>query len=101
MAGLTADVLSDEEFEALWRLRDALDGHRWPWAPLGDLLGGSVRTQAGLLGVHQRQVSRWRSYGLTDEQADRCAIGIGSHPALIWANWHTPAPRSLEERRVA
>lgn len=83
--------MSDEELDELVRLCSALRGHRWPWAPLGRLLGGSLRTQAAVLGVHERQVSRWRSYGLTDEQADRCAILAGSHPAAVWEGWDSVA----------
>ncbi len=64
-----------------------MSGHRWPWSPLADHLGGSVRSQAALLGTTDRQVYRWRSYGLTDEQADRFAITIGSHPAIVWPDW--------------
>ena len=87
MAGMTVDAMTDEELEELVRLRSALRGHRWPWAPLGEVLGGSVRTQADLFGVHQRQVSRWRSYGLSDDQADRCALAAGLHPREIWSGW--------------
>ena len=65
------------------------DAGRWPWAPLEEALGGRTwRASAAALGVHDRQISRWRSYGLTDDQADRCAIAIGSHPALVWPGWH-------------
>lgn len=78
---------TEEEFDDLVRLRWSLAGHRWPWEPLGDVLGGSVRSQAAQLGVHDRQVSRWRSYGLTDDQADRFAILVNSHPAILWPDW--------------
>lgn len=61
-----------------------MNGVRWPWEPLGELLGGSLRTQAERLGVDDRQVSRWRRGGLTDAMADRCAIRLGLHPLLVW-----------------
>lgn len=71
-------------------------GHRWPYGPVAAAIGGSIRHQAVRLGVHDRQVYRWRSYGLTDEQADRIAIDLGTHPALVWADWHGPSADQLE-----
>lgn len=95
---IAVDVMTDEELEELVRLSSALRGHRWPWAPLGDRIGGSVRTQADMLGVHQRQVSRWRSYGLSDDQADRCALAAGLHPREVWPGWDDVAETApLEE----
>lgn len=79
--------MSDEDVEALWRLRGALGRGRWPWEPLGDLLGGSVRSQAARLGVDDAQLYRWRRTGLSDSMADRCAIRAGLHPAIVWADW--------------
>jgi hypothetical protein len=80
--------MTEEELIELVRLGNTLRGHRWPWAPLGEILGGSLRTQADRLGVDQAQVSRWRRNGLTDKAADRCGIRAGLHPAMIWPNWH-------------
>lgn len=58
---------------------------RWPWAPLEEALGGGTwRAMAERLGVHDRQIGRWKAYGLGDDHADRCAIAIGSHPAIVW-----------------
>lgn len=40
------------------------------------------------LGVHVRQVQRWRSDdGLTERWADRAAIRAGLHPSLVWSDW--------------
>lgn len=90
--------MTDEEAEELGRLRAALYRHRWPWAPLGAVLGGSVRTQAALLGVHDRQVSRWRSYGLSDDQADRFAIAAGWHPREVWGTaWDEVGAVALQD----
>lgn len=46
------------------------------------------------LGVGRTQVNRWRNdreYLLTDYHADKIAIRIGTHPALIWGRqwWDT------------
>lgn len=98
---MIADVMTDEELEELVRLSSALRGHRWPWAPLGAVLGGSVRMQAEILDRHQRQVSRWRSYGLSDEQADQCAIRLGLHPRDIWSGWDDVAMAVDHEEAAA
>ncbi|HVM10324.1 MAG TPA: hypothetical protein VM345_17835 [Acidimicrobiales bacterium] len=38
--------------------------------------------------VHPRQVYRWRSEGLTVEQADRFAVEIlNRHPSMVWPEW--------------
>lgn len=87
MTGLTADVLTDDELDEYIRLCNRLRGHRWPWAPLGEALGGSLRTQSDRLGVDQGQVCRWRRNGLTDAMADRCAIRAGLHPRAVWPGW--------------
>lgn len=60
-------------------------GVRWPWAPLEEAIGGGTWAgMAAVLGVHERQIGRWKQYGLTDESADRCAINAGLHPAKVW-----------------
>lgn len=64
-----------------------MTGHRWPWEPLGAIVAGSLSTQAARLGVHPRQVPRWRTEGLSDAMADRCAIAVGLHPSIIWPGW--------------
>lgn len=62
----------------------AVTGPRWPWAPLEEALGGgSWRSMAERLGVHDRQIGRWKAYGLGDDQTGLCAIRIGSHPAIV------------------
>lgn len=78
---------TDDELGELVTLCNALAGHRWPWAPLGDLLGGSLGTQGDRLGVDSAQVCRWRRAGLTDAMADRCAIRLGRHPREVWPGW--------------
>lgn len=88
--------MSDEELDDLVRLCSALRGHRWPWTPLGELLGGSVRSQAERLGVDDAQVSRWKRAGLSDAMADRCAIRAGLHPAIVWPDWDARAGEQLE-----
>lgn len=44
----------------------------------------SPRVLAERLGVNERQVFRWRVYGVTEEQADRLAVAVGFHPWSIW-----------------
>lgn len=69
---------------------------RWSYEQLEEALGGSVRAQARRLGVNDRQVYRWRSTGLSDAMADRCAIALGLHPSILWPGWDAPSTEQLE-----
>ena len=75
---------------------------RYAWGPLEQVvdarLGEAVREnrqiqgpndvrRAELLGVHYRQISRWRKLGLDQFIADRCAIRVGCLPYEIWPAW--------------
>lgn len=72
-------------------------GGRRPWAfgPIDRLVGtdpagGPLPTVvvARRLGVDERQVLRWRSYGaLTERQADELATRLRYHPAQVWPDW--------------
>lgn len=73
------------------------DAARLPFEPLAQLLaryevnrepcGFTPRRVAGLLGVEDRQVYRWRLYGLSERQADRLCTRIGRHPSELWPEW--------------
>lgn len=53
---------------------------------------------AAEVGVHSRTVKRWRHTGLTWDHADKAAIRLGSHPALIWGNeWWALVPTQFED----
>lgn len=43
---------------------------------------------ADYLGVDRVQIRRWRRAGLPERSADRVAVAIGEHPALIWTDWY-------------
>lgn len=61
---------------------------RYPLADLEQLVDAdSTLTLARRLGVHVRQLYRWRHRGLTAERADVLAVRIGLHPALVWPTW--------------
>jgi len=64
---------------------------RFPLQPLLDhAQPGSLAALATQIGVEPRTLYRWRKAGLTLDQADRAAIALTSHPALIWpGHWHT------------
>jgi hypothetical protein len=85
---------------------------RWPWQPVEDLLtrrlgepivvgdttaasrirreGATAGLIAEVLGCHARQVWEWRHRGsLTTLWADRAAVALGLHPALIWDGWYS------------
>lgn len=49
----------------------------------------SAKNLAAEVGVTSRSAERWRSAGLTDEMADRCATALGAHPSAIWSDWFT------------
>lgn len=68
--------------EPLWRYvqrrhRPVVTGQREVFGPTD---------VAAEVGVHPRTVMRWRHTGLTWDHADKAAIHLGSHPALIWGN---------------
>lgn len=44
------------------------------------------------LGVHRAVVHRWRRRGMTIRDADRVAIALGTHPMLIWPDFHDIPP---------
>lgn len=85
---------------------------RWAWQPFEDILvrrlgapvvlgdtlapahirreGATAGLIAEVLGCHVRQVWEWRRRGsLTTLWADRAAIALGLHPALIWDGWYS------------
>lgn len=41
------------------------------------------------LGIQYRQLHRLRRSGLTVEEADRFAVGVGMHPSSVWSSWWT------------
>lgn len=58
---------------------------RYEFEPLARAAGGgSARDLAERLGVTSRTIFRWKADGIPDVQADRAAIAIGQHPALLW-----------------
>lgn len=46
-----------------------------------------------LLGVSRTTLRRWRTLGLTEEQADRLAIRCGFLPSEVWPEWSELATR--------
>ena len=64
---------------------------RFSIAPLLALAGPDAtdETFAGSVGVHRSVPYRWRRDGIPFWAADRAAIAIGSHPLLIWPDFHS------------
>jgi hypothetical protein len=63
----------------------------WPIQPLFEAAGTdkfgelSIRTR-----IPARTLHRSFERGLTDNTADRAAIGLGLHPITIWPQWFDP-----------
>jgi len=69
----------------LAKLEKRHHGGRFPLTPLVAAAGSdSIADLARAVGVTTRTVSRWRASGLTVHAADRAAIAIGTHPAMVW-----------------
>lgn len=51
------------------------------------LRGRCLLEEAADLGLHPRQIYRWRQSGLTERQADELAVRCGFHPAEVWPDW--------------
>jgi hypothetical protein len=64
---------------------------RFDVRPLEALIGAdlSAGTIAEMLGTTRRAVTRWRSIGLNERQADELAVRhLGVHPSVVWgAEW--------------
>lgn len=50
----------------------------------------SITALARSIGVEVRTVQRWKVEGITLHGADLVAQSLGTHPALIWADYHDP-----------
>ncbi len=60
-------------------------GPRVPIAPLLELTGGASRAVLSeKLSVTSRTIQRWRQSGIPIWEADRAAIRLGTHPAILW-----------------
>jgi hypothetical protein len=74
---------------------------RWPLTPLLDAAGGGSFSRLALLvGVSPRAVAKWAQVGLTDRAADRAAIKLDMHPALIWPGWDDPDMQLAKQPHV-
>ena len=63
----------------------------WPIQPLFEAAGTDQFVElAYLTGISARTLHRSFQRGLTDNTADRAAIGLGLHPIIIWPHWIDP-----------
>ena len=63
----------------------------WPIQPLFQAAGTDQFVElAYLTGIPARTLHRSFERGLTDNTADRAAIGLGLHPITIWPHWIDP-----------
>lgn len=55
--------------------------------PLVEECGG-LRSLARWAGTNATKVRRWRTTGITVDDADRIAVSLGRHPVELWPNWY-------------
>lgn len=61
---------------------------RWPLGPLREVAPTIATAElARMAGVSRRTAARWAETGLADVHADRVAVRLGLHPALVWPGW--------------
>lgn len=46
---------------------------------------------SAMLGLSRSTIYRYRTHGLTLAAADRLAVALGTHPALIWPDMYKEA----------
>lgn len=59
----------------------------FPLEPLTAATGLTPRKLMARLGWSGSRLSRHRSSGLTETEADRTAIRLGLHPSELWPEW--------------
>ncbi len=58
---------------------------RVPFGPVLDQAGhASARVIAKKLEVSSKTIQRWKKTGIPIWEAERAAIRLGTHPALLW-----------------
>lgn len=57
--------------------------------PLAAITGYNNCELARRTGYPVRTIQRWTTTGIPYYSADRLAIRLGVHPAIIWPNWYT------------
>lgn len=60
---------------------------RWPLEPLLVATRRPVPHLEQLARLPSGIGRRWATHGLTDEAADRVAVGLGMHPLEVWPDW--------------
>jgi len=56
----------------------------------------NISAFAELIEVNHHTVHKWRRAGVPFFEADRAAIRLGTHPALIWPEWLHQEPPPVE-----
>jgi hypothetical protein len=93
-----------------WHKGDVQTTRKLPWEPVeewavrvGEAPGRnnsrrplSLNHLAERVGVHHRQVLRWRDQGLNVYAADRVAVAMGLHPLLLWPDFHADLEEEID-----
>lgn len=81
---------------------------RYPVTPILHLLNGLTLIEAGeRAGVAPSRVHSWRkdpTIEVTEYDADRIAITLGTHPGNLWDNWFdisSPIPPRYKVKQTA
>ena len=62
--------------------------------PLVNIGASNLSELSRRTGYPLRTIQRWRVDGIPYTSADRVAVRLGIHPALIWTDWYlTPTTR--------
>jgi hypothetical protein len=75
---------------------------RWPWAPLGRLLGAMTDSEiAENVGSTRAIVSAAKNRGLSTDRADDWSTKLGLGPHVVWDGWVDHLTADVERRACA
>ncbi len=58
---------------------------RFPLSALGE---SNLTLLSAQTGINLRTLNRWKTNGVPLFAADRIAVSLGTHPALVWPDWY-------------
>ena len=67
---------------------------RRSWQPRNEQDGPVMFGPAAIadrLHINRTTIHRWQHAGIPEDRADRVALQLGSHPAILWPAWYAEA----------